>query len=428
MGYQYSYTQQIGIGTATPKAALDIVSTTQGLLPPRATGAQILSMTVGTEQNGMLVYATATSGSINKIGYWYYDHTITSWKPFANDYIASNGATMSSNTFKLGGTLTEATTISGLTATNKMSFIGTGVDAFNIDGATFSVDATNDRVGIGTAAPQSKLHVAGNTSSDGGSEGITLSLPNLSANHNFALRLIDNVTGFGNGDLFRTSIINNGSEQFTVSSGGNVGVGTTAPTAKLHINAASAGTGFRLVDGSQSNNRILMSDVNGNASWKEVTINRISGVLGTGVNLNLVNNYTTFYQTGSYIDLPVGKWEVSIDMLFPYTGGTLNNSDWIWLRTGFSDTNGANPAITTDILGGRLISGSFHGPAVTSFQNKYGMMSGRVVLNNTSGATKRYYYVAGGMDTSNASTLSGYLDKFGGNSWSENIITAVSIQ
>lgn len=45
--------------------------------------------------------------------------------------------------------------------------------------------------------------------------------------------------------------------------GGNVGIGTASPTAKLHI----AGP-FRLEDGSQGNGKVLVSDANGLASWQ----------------------------------------------------------------------------------------------------------------------------------------------------------------
>lgn len=64
-------------------------------------------------------------------------------------------------TVRLGGALTQATTVSGLSATNKLSFTGNGVDVFNVDGSTLSVDATNDRVGIGITAPTAKLDVNG---------------------------------------------------------------------------------------------------------------------------------------------------------------------------------------------------------------------------------------------------------------------------
>ncbi|MCB9074968.1 MAG: hypothetical protein H6552_05465 [Chitinophagales bacterium] len=64
---------------------------------------------------------------------------------------------------ELGGPLVRPTTVSALTNTNKMSFTGTGVNMFNVDGTTFSVDGDNDRVGIGTTAPTQKLEVNGNT-------------------------------------------------------------------------------------------------------------------------------------------------------------------------------------------------------------------------------------------------------------------------
>ena len=64
---------------------------------------------------------------------------------------------------------------------------------------------------------------------------------------------------------------------------GNVGIGTTAPTTKLHVNAATAGTGFRLVDGSQAAGKVLTSDANGNASWTYDATSKIR-VAATGLN------------------------------------------------------------------------------------------------------------------------------------------------
>jgi hypothetical protein len=44
---------------------------------------------------------------------------------------------------------------------------------------------------------------------------------------------------------------------------GNVGIGTASPTTKLHV----AGS-FRLVDGNQSNGKVLTTDANGVATWQ----------------------------------------------------------------------------------------------------------------------------------------------------------------
>lgn len=75
---------------------------------------------------------------------------------------ASNGLTSSGGitpNITLGGSLTGATTIAQ--TGNLLSFTSTAVNGFSVDGSTFSVDAANDRVGIGTAAPSQKLTVDG---------------------------------------------------------------------------------------------------------------------------------------------------------------------------------------------------------------------------------------------------------------------------
>lgn len=56
---------------------------------------------------------------------------------------------------------------------------------------------------------------------------------------------------------------------FVANPNGNIGFGIQEPTAKVHINTSTPGTGFRLADGSQGTGKILASDANGNASWQE---------------------------------------------------------------------------------------------------------------------------------------------------------------
>jgi len=54
--------------------------------------------------------------------------------------------------------------------------------------------------------------------------------------------------------------------------GSKVGIGTSDPTAKLHVNGT-----LRYVNGSQGANKILTSDANGNANWNnELDVNKIS--------------------------------------------------------------------------------------------------------------------------------------------------------
>lgn len=68
-------TGNVGINQLTPYSALDIVSSASGLLIPRMTNATILGLTVGVNQNSMLVYQTDLVS-----GYYYYDHPTTTWR------------------------------------------------------------------------------------------------------------------------------------------------------------------------------------------------------------------------------------------------------------------------------------------------------------------------------------------------------------
>ena len=51
--------------------------------------------------------------------------------------------------------------------------------------------------------------------------------------------------------------------RLTIDASGNVGIGTTSPSTKLHLDGT-----FRLVDGNQSNGKVLTSDANGVATWQ----------------------------------------------------------------------------------------------------------------------------------------------------------------
>jgi hypothetical protein len=77
---QTATAQSIGIGTTTPnaKAALDISSTTKGLLIPSMTTSQRLQITVSpSTPNGLMVYDTDRSES--------YHYNGSSWSPILND-------------------------------------------------------------------------------------------------------------------------------------------------------------------------------------------------------------------------------------------------------------------------------------------------------------------------------------------------------
>ena len=234
---------------------------------------------------------------------------------------------------------------------------------------------------------------------------------------------------------------------FTVTAAGNVGIGKIAPSTKLHITtggtaATPNATGFRLEDGNQNTNFVLTSDTNGVGTWKPVAATRIVGTLGAGVDVPLVTTGEVYRKTGSYIDLPSGKWEVKVTMLIPVGGvssdllpggGTMTANDWVWLKTTFSTVNATTIVrnqISSDIEGANLVSNIFFGPKSVSGEPKFNMMNGSVIINNTSTASKRYYYYAGNTDSQEYTPGNGKATKFylfGGWNWGENSITAVKV-
>ncbi|MBC5834701.1 tail fiber domain-containing protein [Flavobacterium sp. F372] len=128
---------QVGIGTTTPNAssALDITSTTGGMLIPRMT--QVQRLAIGTPANGLLVYQNNLTA-----GFYYWDGTV--WKTFG------------------GGSGWALTGDSGTTAGT--NFIGT-TDANGLNISTnnterIRVNATG-LIGIGTTSPTEELHLVG---------------------------------------------------------------------------------------------------------------------------------------------------------------------------------------------------------------------------------------------------------------------------
>lgn len=112
--------------------------------------------------NSGVTAGTYTKVTVNNKGRVTSATTLSTSDIPAGSVTADNGLYVSSgNNVRLGGALIENTTVSSLSATNKLNFTGSGVDAFNVDAGTLSVDFTNDRVGIGTADPSQRLTIGG---------------------------------------------------------------------------------------------------------------------------------------------------------------------------------------------------------------------------------------------------------------------------
>ncbi|MFD2035315.1 hypothetical protein ACFSKL_10960 [Belliella marina] len=175
---------QVGINTTEPKATLDVTakmtdgSSAEGVLLPRLTGDQIQSADAvyGTEQIGTLIYATEAvtvastkTANITAAGYYFFDGII--WQKVGNDafnYTAGNGLTLNGTETELGGTLNKGTIVAQ--GDFPLAFTSSAINGFSVDGTTLSVDAANNRVGIGTTTPTAQLDINGQVKITDGTE------------------------------------------------------------------------------------------------------------------------------------------------------------------------------------------------------------------------------------------------------------------
>ncbi|SIT03023.1 hypothetical protein SAMN05421786_104159 [Chryseobacterium ureilyticum] len=223
---------RIGVGTAAPTNALHVNATTD---PVKLTGLQADA----TAANIVVADATGTLKTLPKA-------------TFSTSNIYTADGSLGGNRIVTQGN-------------NTLAFNSTAVNGFSVDGTTLSVDAANNRIGIGTAAPTNALHV--NATADpvklsglqadataanivvADAAGVLKTIPKTS----LASTNIYNTDGSlggnrivtqGNNTLAFTSTAVNGFsvDGTTLSIDGannRIGIGTAAPTNALHVNATA---------------------------------------------------------------------------------------------------------------------------------------------------------------------------------------------
>ncbi len=127
-------TAQVGVGTITPRGALDIASTTQGLIPPQVAltslnlQAPVVNPQGGVLPNGTLVWNTNTVGTVpNNVSPGLYYWLDTKWIS-----VAGSPGGLDWSIIGNGGIDGGTTGITGTTATQGTHFLGT-YDNTNID-------------------------------------------------------------------------------------------------------------------------------------------------------------------------------------------------------------------------------------------------------------------------------------------------------
>ncbi|WP_299114040.1 hypothetical protein [uncultured Winogradskyella sp.] len=210
--------QAIGTNNPDPSSALDISSTTAGILIPRMTTAQRTAIVAPAE--GLEVYDTDTKGR------WFFDGTQWVQNTSAGDTTDDAWVNNPANTSIELGTLSDGTTARP-----------TGAEFVALD---------NGNVGIGTMNPIAKLQVGDDPGSISGTIGSSVV---FSENAGGWASWIENrgtgafnsgqvitagspSTNFGYITLLRNQDLD---EVFAVKPNGNVGIGTNAPSETLEV-------------------------------------------------------------------------------------------------------------------------------------------------------------------------------------------------
>lgn len=219
--------QSVGINTPTPNSnsILDIVSTNQGLLPPRiALTSTALPSPLSAHVAGMLVYNTAT---VNDVLPAIYYNNGTEW-------VIAKG--VAENIYNSDGTLTDdrSVTMSGKTL-------------------NFGNSEPTERVGIGGVDPFAKLNVngfiqfasdtdygVGHVFNDATGEKYGITQTGSFADGGGSTRIYTSGAGTpGNITLGKYTGASSYTSWVLINKEGKVGIGTTSPTSVLSVNGTA---------------------------------------------------------------------------------------------------------------------------------------------------------------------------------------------
>jgi hypothetical protein len=231
-------------------------------------------------------------------------------------------------------------------AADTIAFTEGGVEAMRIN--------SSGNLGIGTSSPQAKLHVSNSSSgllfSEDGSKAVIIGTNAAGTVSQELFLRGDPLTFTGSGG--------GGAEHMRLNSDGNVGIGTSSPSTKLHVAGGDlrlndnfaigwGGTGAAIIG---ANNSLLRFDVNGSERMRIDSSGNVGiGItpsawsvfkalqVGTGTLASTTNTHNTSLAANAYFDGSDWKYIASTDA----TEYRQNGGEHYW-STAVSGTAGNN--------------------------------------------------------------------------------------
>lgn len=443
LSIQYSVQAQVGIGTTSPNAALDVESTNNGLLIPRVSLTATNVATVVTPTISELVYNTNTSAvGPNQVtpGYYYWDGSL--WVRLAtgnssNDWSIIGNAGLSNTTNFLGttdnidvafrrnnlaaGRIGATSTSFGLgaltsgTATNSSAFgnnalalntTGTGNAAFGTGAlATNSTSANNTAIGFnslnantgaGNSAFGARALIANSIGTNNTAIGFNAGANINIGSNNIMIGSNTNAPTAGNSDQLNIGNTIFGNMPGVLTAGVNttrtIGINVTAPQGALDV--------FSNTDG------LLIPRVNllaGSNSASPLTTPTTSEIIyNTGTSGTAPNNVTPgfyFWNGTSWVRFNTGNvsgWLTSgntVGALGSFIG-TLDNFDLAFRRNN----------ITSGFIGTSSTAFGLRALAVNTAANNTAFGTNALAANTTSANNTAFGFNALAINTPNADT------------------------
>lgn len=301
---------RVGINEASPDSALHVTGSIK-VEKPFAGGGREGFVTLSNATTDLWDLSVDADNS-NSFYLW---DTVNSRYPFAVVPGSLDATLVVANSGRVGINTTGPSAALDVVGTAEIS------GDLAVDVNTLFVDSTNNRVGIGTTSPSAKLDVSGNVSATA-----PFLVNKDSAGAIGLLRIVDN--GANVGQLAATVDGLGGPSDWQFQSSindihfvntGNVGIGTTSPSAKLDVIGNAEISGDFAVD----TNTLVVDSTNNRVGVRTTSPNAPLHVTGPARVQNALSGREGFFEMYSGSGAGTALWTHSID-------STDSNSFYLW--------------------------------------------------------------------------------------------------